>query len=247
MPTQQRGTGFIGLDRYLEANRGAAQRMADNLLSPVAERGAGAQQGLEDAWKEFEEKKKGGTLTYDPANLTAAQAAERAGKTYDGPNSLSDVAGYGYAREQADKAAKDSRLLADGAGRQALLQDAYGKEGGYTPGMQRFDSFLTGAAGNGRFEELRSKYGSLSEKFGADNTAAQGQAKEAVAATDKARGQYETLAPTLRAQEAAAAAKKAEEEAEARRREAERRAAERAGRHLDRHNRNPKNDQYTDP
>lgn len=218
---QQRGSGFIGLDKYLAANRKAASDMAGRLGDTVDSSGQEAANAFPGYVETFKRDVAAGMPQInEDAPLTSADAQQYAGATYGGPNALSDLAGWDASRSKADKAAQDASALTSLYGRQTMLQDMYGKQGNYNLGQQRLDSFLSGAAGGQRFDELKAKYGALSEAYGDANRASQGQAKAAsddVAATAK---KYGGMVDSLKAQEQAAAdaAAKAEQERKARER-----------------------------
>lgn len=201
MPTPQRGSGFIGLDMYLEANRAKAGAMADELASSVASKGALAEKELADVQRLFAEGLQAGQLGFDEKDLTAEEARRRAGITYSGPTGLGEVKGYSEARQKAEEAERQAQGLTSLYGRQAALQEKYGQGGGYTAGQQRFDAALSGAAGGQRFDELKSKYGSLSSAFDTAAKTAQGEAQGAIKSTQEAAGKYEALAPTLQQRE----------------------------------------------
>lgn len=217
----QRGSGFVGLDKYLAANRKKAGEMADALGNPVDTAGREAQRDVEDVTEQYKRDVWAGMPQYNEngAPLTAADALERSKATYKGPGSLSDMPGWDAARQKADKAAEDSARLASFSGRMGALQDQYGKQGGYTLGQQRLDSFLSGAAGSKRFEDLKARYGALSQGLGGLNTASQGQAQTAAQSVKDDASRYGGMVPGLQTQEAEAAAQQRKAEQERRRRE----------------------------
>lgn len=111
-----------------------------------------------------------------------AQAKTVAASRYEGPLSLTGVQGYATALGDTQKAQSQLGALGSQSGREALLGETYGKgAGGYSPGQSRLDSFLAGAAGGGRFNELQAKYGNLGQNLDAAtaNTAPYRAAQEA--------------------------------------------------------------------
>lgn len=210
----QRGSGFIGLDKYLAANRKKAEDMAGGLSGGVETAGGEATGWLEDAQRGFM-RDVGASMPQvnEGAPLSAADAAALGTSAYTGPNSLGEREGWDAARQKADKASQGVNALNSFAGRQAMLQDQYGKQGGYTQGQQRLDSFLTGAAGGNRFEQLKQQYGGLSDAFGTANTASQKQAQTAAESAAATAKKYGDMAPGLAAKEAEDAEKKRKAEA----------------------------------
>lgn len=140
-PGGARGTGFISLERYVNANQGQAQGMADTI--------AGGIQG--DA------QKAQGELN----SLQGQAAHSTAGKFEDVNPAL-----LGQATSDASDAAAKARASTTAGGLGALLTDQYGKGGGYSSGMRGFDSFLTGNAGGTQFQNLANQYGGLDSYVG---------------------------------------------------------------------------------
>jgi hypothetical protein len=150
MPPRQ-GTGFINWNQFVNANRGTAGRLAGEL-------DAGVQAGGQDASKKFYESQ--------AQFAGAVRDAENQGVTeYTGPSSWADLPVFQEGQQAADKAAKDSRQLANIWGRAGMLGKKYAATPGYGTGQQAFDSALLGSVGQGSFETTRSQYGGLPQRY----------------------------------------------------------------------------------
>jgi hypothetical protein len=201
MPT--RGTGFVNPQQYAALNAQGGQRMADALTSFIDGQQGAFNTGLQGLQDEYGRQVDAGTLKYDGSVGTSGEAAQRAGGQYTGPSSLQDMQGYADVANAGRKAQQSGALGADYYGRQALLQDTYGKGGGYTSGMGRFDSFLAGAnGGQGAFEQRRSNTAGLGGQLATATTASQQRSTDARAASAQAAQQYSGLADTLATREA---------------------------------------------
>lgn len=202
MATQQRGSGFVGLDKYLAANRNAAKRMSDALAGTVETAGAESESDVADVTEQYERDVAAGIPQFNENGepLTPAELQALIDAKYTGPESLSDMAGWDAAKAKVDKTAQDAARLSSLSGRMGALQDQYGKGGGYNLGSQRLDSFLSGATGGGRFQELKDKYGALSESVGGASAASQAMSRSAAdsvkAMSDKAKGIAKKNEPT---------------------------------------------------
>lgn len=140
-PSGGRGTGFVNLERYLGANREAGQGMANTVAGNVSSLG---------------EKAKG--------EISALE-----GQAYR--SSAPDLASvnpalYKQAGEDALNAAGQARAAGTAGGVGGLLQDQYGKQGGYTSGLRGFDTFLTRSLGADQLNALEPKYGGLGSYLG---------------------------------------------------------------------------------
>jgi hypothetical protein len=208
---QQRGSGFVSFDRYLDANRAGAQAMAQKVGDAVEQSGktaAGAIQGAQDKFST--ETQKAG-LGYDPTKATTEeQARTLSGTTYTGPKTWEDA---GVNVKDVTKATLDASgkvsALGTSGGIAALLREAY--NGPSTAGGSLLDSALTGAAGGGRFQQLQTAYGDLTQRLTDAGGGAEKVFNDTRDATAKAADQYGSLADQLHAQEeerlAAAAAR----------------------------------------
>lgn len=156
-------------------------------------------------------------------NLTPEEAQERAGRTYQGPGSLSEGPGWDEllssgreAGSRANAAAQRDGMgnLRGDAGLEELLRDE--ALGNYSRGASRMDAALLGQSGRKRFDELQRDYGGLTKEIRQADAASRLQsqeAKDAVAADAAAAGEaFEAYDKPKR--EAAAAEKQAKEDEE---------------------------------
>lgn len=215
-----RGTGFINPQTYAAANAGAASQLQDRLLSFLNSGRTGFQSALSARQNQFGSDVSAGTVRYDDKGLTSEEAARRGDPSvtgYKGPSSLGEQDGWAGLLGRATLAERNAALGADFNGRQALLQEQFGRSGTYTPGMARFDSFIAGSnGGQGRFDAARAaSTGLYRQAVGAD-TASQQQAQGARDASNAVRERYSREAPVLRQQESEALRRRADARSESR-------------------------------
>lgn len=125
----QRGSGFVGLQQYLNANRQQGAAMG----GAVAGRIEGAQQGVRDegagVMAGLQQAVDAGTPQYLEPNSVGDAERKAAATRYTGPEGLTDAQIAGL-NASADKAEETARLGATDAGVATLLQQQYGQ--GYT-------------------------------------------------------------------------------------------------------------------
>jgi hypothetical protein len=131
----------VNLERYLTANQGAGQGMANQLASNVNQLGQTAQQGI--------------SALQQKSYLSPAATL-----------SAMDPKLYGQVSDDVGKAAESARATQTAGGVGGLLTNQYGAGGGYGSGMRGFDTFLTRAEGNATLEPLAGKYGGLDSYLG---------------------------------------------------------------------------------
>jgi len=229
-PTNQVvGTGFVGLDRYLQANRSAAQAMAQKVGDTVAGKAGAAEQAITGAKDTFAAKSQAAAVTYDPSKAaTAAQAGDiqrqlvQAGG-YQGPK---DWAGAAVDVADVTKKTVQGANAVAGLGTQggiaSLLKESYNGGGG-TSGGSALDAALTGAVGGGRFQELQGAYKDLSDRLISGQKSTEDVYKANAKGARTAASQYGQRAFELAQQERAAEdARLAAEAAEAERQRLER-------------------------
>lgn len=151
MPPSRQGTGFVNWGQFVNANRGSAQRVGDELRQGVTA-------SQDEANKKFFESQ-----DQFAAQLRSAQ--EAGGPSYSGPSSYADLPVFQEGQAAADKAYRDSRMLANVYGREAMLGKKYGATPGYGPGAMAFDSALLGSVGQGGFETTRAQSSGLPERY----------------------------------------------------------------------------------
>lgn len=197
----QRGTGFIGLQQYLNANRQAATSMGNRLADTVEQQGAAAQSAIDKAKQEAEGQIEAATPVYmapkvspgmDSAEVRAAYdntpTAEQL--AYGGPK---DLAGADALQTQATEAAQAARLAGTDAGAAVIMGRNATPSAGYGVGAHTLDAFLARRGGGERLGAAASKFGELQKYLG---TAQQG-VKDKAAGAEKRAGevaaQYEAL------------------------------------------------------
>lgn len=140
-PGRGGGTGFVNLERYLGANQGAGQAMANQVAGNINTLGQQTQ-GQIDA------------LRGQSYRSTAPTFAEINPDLFKKAGENASLVGA-----QAN--------MAGGSGVGTLLQDHYGAGGGYGSGMRGFDAFLTRAEGSGTLDPLAGAWGGLQKQLGA--------------------------------------------------------------------------------
>lgn len=200
-----RGTGFINPQEYERANAGAAKQMQDRLAAYLEQGRTNFQSSLSQRQNKFGNEMSAGTATYDENGLTADEAERRADPSntrYRGPSSLGDADDWAGILAQGSRAERNAALGADYNGRQALIQEVYGRGTGYNAGNSRFDSFIAGSnGGQERFGALLAANNGLSRQAMAADATSRQQAEQARAASNRIREQYAAAVPILRAKE----------------------------------------------
>lgn len=146
----QRGSGFVGLQQYLNAN----QQQAQQLGAGVAGRLEGEQAGVMDAGSQvlgdLQRQVNAGVPQYlEPSSVGDAER-KAASTSYTGPEGLTpeQIAALGA---QADTAEAQSKLGGTDAGVATLLQQQYGK--GYAGvGGRSLDAFLARRGAGARLD-----------------------------------------------------------------------------------------------
>jgi hypothetical protein len=146
------GSGFVGFDRYLQANRQGAQNMATTVGDAVEKSGQEAVGALQGGTDTFAAKSQGvGTGGAPPTTYTGPKTWEEAGVD------VGDVT-----KKVVDASGKVSSLGTPG-GVASLLKESY--NGPTTAGGSALDAALTGAAGGQRFQQLNTAYGDLTQRL----------------------------------------------------------------------------------
>lgn len=212
-PATRRGTGFVGLQQYLGLNQGAAQRMGDTLASGVEAAGAGVQSDTQAAKAKALEAISQGSLAMPGEGTTAAQAKDKATRTYTGPMGM-DAGTVTDLYGRAAGVQRQAQALGSNTGRATLLGQKYGST---SWGGGQLDAALAGAGPSGaRVSGAAGAYGRLLGQLGGAQSTVQQAARTASDATSKAAKAYGELVPGLEAKEttAAAEAKAAKEKAD---------------------------------
>jgi hypothetical protein len=176
----QKGSGFIGLQQYLNANQQAGQRMGEQVISSVQAAGMPVQEEIDTAANAFAGYARAGTPNEESAMELWGQggiggAARSGAIRYEGPGELKEVADIGALETKAKTAEEAARLGGTDAGRATILQQQYGR--GYTGvGGRSLDAALAGRGGGGRLEQAVSHFGNLQKYLGGAVSTASGLA-----------------------------------------------------------------------
>lgn len=214
-PSRPAGTGYIGLDQWLNLNRQQASGMADSLVSGINTKGTKAEGLLGDAVERLNYDVDGNRLTYDDTGLINKDGTPKADSVFEadkrakdaqaivdagwaGPKGIDKYASYGDGRTVAAEAQRDASLATDQYGRQSLLQNQYGKGGGYSLGQQRLDSALVGAAGGDKLDGAKAQWGGLLGKFDSAYGAANARIANVTAENARVAKQYADAAAVRR-------------------------------------------------
>jgi hypothetical protein len=180
----QRGSGFVGLRDYLNANPEAGQRMGEAIASQVEQQGQAAQSAIDAQAGLIQQQIAAGTPQYAAPDYSGmsrdeawdAQALHRSTPVaYTGPKDMGNVDALGTQAVEAQTAAQ---LAGTDAGRAVLMQ----RSGNAAPtvGGRSLDAALAGrgagnrlAAASNRFGELQ-KYLSNAQQGITDKAAAAG-------------------------------------------------------------------------
>lgn len=193
----QKGSGFVGLQQYLNANQQQAQQMGQQVAGQIDTAYGGVRSEADQMLAGVQGQAAAGAPAYqDPADLaTANERAAGVGTTYTGPEGLSNA--QNAALEASAKKAVDTAALGGtDVGVATLLQQQRGR--GYTGvGGRSLDAFLArrGAgvelddASKTGMDGLRAYLGNTREK----GIAAAEQGREAAA---EVRGRYANDAAT---------------------------------------------------
>lgn len=186
------GTGFVSFGQRLAANQGNATRTAGQMADKVGAEAAAAEQRPKDFLAAFQGANKAKVadiqgredFQYTDAN-PGAGLVKNAAKTALGTELYADLNAFNPVRykdvaNSLSKAQTSVDSLQTDEGRQAYLQRDMAGNAPYSAGMGRADAALTGAVGQGRFNELKAKYGNLGDSLKNANAASSTQYDSAV-------------------------------------------------------------------
>lgn len=158
MPTYQRGSGFVGLRDYLNANPEAGQRMGNELATQVEQQGAAAQGAIDTQRGLIEQQIAAGTPTLNTYGLDTGEveALRSMPPAYTGPQDMGNVDALNAQALQAQQAAQ---LGGTDAGRSVLMQ----RSGTAAPtvGGRSLDAALAGRGAGNRLAAATSRFGEL--------------------------------------------------------------------------------------
>lgn len=178
-PKQDRGTGFVNLEKYLELNSGGGDAMGQAVAAEADQVGRQAQQSLDRTQNEFTQKSQQSIpgaparttfqpkaidrkspsyimdVMYGPGKVATdeelAQAKALSESKYTGPSSIKDTEGYAATKSAFDRAkAGGQELNSEDVRQDVLAQKVASPRGGYTQGQRGLDSFLASQSQGGK-------------------------------------------------------------------------------------------------
>jgi hypothetical protein len=175
---QQRGTGFTNIDRILNANQGAGQRMGQSIGSNLANQAGQVRQGIQQGVSTFQAGmnqgkagalnaiQQGQSLKQQAGETPEAYATRLAQSTndftkqgeqlrdaaYQGPNSLQNA---NQLQSQASGVSELGRLAGSSPGQSQLLRSQVAQRGNYTQGQNALDQLLLGKEGQSAIQQGR--------------------------------------------------------------------------------------------
>jgi hypothetical protein len=210
--TNRQGSGFVGLDKYMAANKGSnfGSQVTDQVRGTVE----GAKQGLGQSADAFQQASNQGAVKWgdvqndvkgivdNAGDATTQDDASKvkgyAGAKYRGPENFTDSAFGSQATGGVQKAGQQAKALQSEGGRFALLDEFYGRPK-YSMGEKSLDNLLVqnqpGVAAraqsiSGQAKQLEGDLGKTSQDMG--NLAASNRA--ATEATSQGTRDYLTNA-----------------------------------------------------
>lgn len=194
----QRGSGFVGLQQYLNANQQQGQAMGGSVAGRVEGQQHDVRSAADSTINDVTQAAATGTPTYsDPGNLDTAQArAAGVGTTYTGPQGLSPEQ-WSNLNNKATAAGTNAQYGTTDAGVATLLQQQYGK--GYTGvGGRTLDSALARRGAGERLDYAAGKgMDALRSYLGTTNERAIGIGQQGFQNAANVRQQYAQYQPTV--------------------------------------------------
>lgn len=199
---QQKGTGFTNINRILDANKGAGQRMGSQIGNQLTQQADSVRAGIQQSQNQFNQQKqqagqqaqgavKAGQNLVKQAGETDDAYAQRVananqnfqevgqnlqGAQYTGPMGLQNA---GKLQAQASTTASLGQLAGNTGGQTQLLQSMVAKPGQYNRGQSALDALLLGSGGQQAIQQGR--------------RAAVGLQDTAMGATERAENQANAL------------------------------------------------------
>lgn len=192
------GSGdYVNIGRYIDANKAASDRTAQQMGDSIEEQGRGARDAVNSASDQFRMDAAKGSFSPERAG------EDRATPAYSGPGSMADNRGFGELTTKVQDASSRANTAANGYGLQAQMQDS-NKGSSYTGGQSALDAALVGASGGRRFQQLKGQYGGLGGYLDETNKDSAAYGKSAADASEAARADYDANAAARAAAEEAA-------------------------------------------
>lgn len=201
--TQQRGTGFTNLNRILDANKGAGEKMGQKIGGQMQNQADSVRQGIAQSQQQFSQQKQQAGQQAQNAIQAGQQYVKQAGENddqyaqrvseqpsetnfaqigqnlksaqYTGPMGLNNA---GQIQAGAQNASDLGKLAGTTQGQQQLLKTMVAAPGQqYTAGQNSLDSILLGQGGQGSIQQGRNSTVGLSSKASDAVTQAEKQAQ----------------------------------------------------------------------
>lgn len=185
-PNNRAPGGYVNLQELLGLNQKQGEEMGQKLLQPVQGQAQDAQSGILGAQSAFTQKRKAGTLQYQPG-MTQEQAGQKMGGYYSGPQSLGEV--NPNLSGQVQQASDAVKRVQSNTGRASILKQQQ-KQSGYGTTAANFDAYLAGAGAQPQLTDLQQRYGGLSDMLGLAEDNAHAQAAKAIADSNAAANEY---------------------------------------------------------
>lgn len=182
--TAAKGTGWTNLQQYLDTNKGAGNAIADKQLADVTQKTGEASQAIDtwanqandeinkgiktDSWSDKINGKSTADIagTFTNANNKAAFNAWKNQPNYGGPADSTGLTGYGDTAKLSGDAVNKIELSNTLAGQEQIAKDVFGKEGKYSSGMAKLDSFLARGDAQGKFDQFKTQNSGFKDKLG---------------------------------------------------------------------------------
>jgi hypothetical protein len=175
---QQKGTGFTNINRVLDANKGAGERMGQKIGGQLTQQADSVRAGIQSSQNQFQQQKNQAGQAAQQ-NVQAGQAlVKQAGETddayaarlaqnqdnfgqigqnlksaeYQGPMALENA---GKLQAQASSAAALGKLGRNTEGQTELLKSLVARPGEYNRGQSALDALLLGQTGQKAIQEGR--------------------------------------------------------------------------------------------
>lgn len=176
--SQQRGTGFTNINKILDANTGAGEKIGQKIGSDLSDQANSVRAGIQSSQNSFNQQKqqasdqannaiKAGTGLTQQAGENQDQYATRLANgttdynqigqnlqnaSYTGPTGLTNA---GQVQAQGATASALGKLAGNTQGQTQLLQSMVAKPGQYTSGQSALDSLLLGQNGQQAIQKGR--------------------------------------------------------------------------------------------
>jgi hypothetical protein len=207
---QTKGTGFTNINQILDANKGAGQKMGQQIGSQLTQQADSVRAGIQASQNQFSQQKQQAGQKATNAVQAGQNLVKQAGETddayaarvgqanqdfstignnlrtaeYTGPMGLQNA---GQLQAKGAILGQQGQLAANGTGQQQLLSNLVAKPGQYTRGQSSLDSLLLGSGGQQAIQQGRNATRGLEQKAvgSADQAVTQANALKAGIATNR--------------------------------------------------------------